>query len=421
MTLVILITIALLLFSEVYYGFLFSPVGLYSLMWGLLSCVAISFSADGAVSDSVLHMFAVSWIAFLVGAAATTFFIGRVRLKNKALIVFDVDMEKVRKLGIVTAWAGLIFSILYYVKSRQVLGAYLSGQELRHLWYSRAGELSAAGVITSWYGYNLGMATIMLSFFLNTTCIAVIGGARRLSVLLGLFPSALAIIVLSYAEVSRARIIDAIIIIVFVYLFLKAVRIDIKALILFIRKEYPLLIVTFGFLSVASLITSDRNIGTLSERHVINVFENVAKYFEVSVLSVNTFLGAVYQEQIGMRAVIHPIYFLLERVHVLPVGPIPDPTILTQYVTYPTPTYLFWIYSSYGWPAIVFIPFLFGAITTAIYLLQRVRKTIFLTWALVCCYMTITLTYGGWRLSQLWFVLLLMLLVIAYRYSSKAI
>lgn len=421
MILLLLVTLLLVFFSEFYYGFIFAPVGLYSLIWGGLFAVALPLYAEGMVSSSVINLFVISWVAFLVGVVVVTFFFGRAQVNSGGLVGREVDVRKIRKIGSIVAWAGFVFAIAYYIKSRQVLGPYLGGEELRHLWYSKSGELSAASPVTSWYGYNLGIATIMLSFFLNVTYAAIAPKVRTVSLVMVLAPSVLGIIVLSYAELSRARIADAVLISLSVYLFLKSVRINLRSLLLFARKEYLMFFVVLGLLSVASLITSSRNISAISEKHILNLFENTARYFEVSVVSVNTYLGAAYQEQIGLRAIIHPIYFLLERIKLIPAGPFPDPTILTEYVTYPTPTYLFWLYSSYGWIACIVVPFFLGVIATAVYILQRIRKTLFFTWALVCCYLVIILTYGGWRLSQLWFVILLPLLYISYRYVRRPI
>jgi oligosaccharide repeat unit polymerase len=277
---------------------------------------------------------------------------------------------------------------------------------IRHFVYALSGEISTEIFTRRWYIYNLGIAIIILSSFFAATYISVVKDKKSFERLISYIPF-VSVILFILPEMSRGRLLDVILIYTFMYLFLRYTKVSFLKV---LHKDYKLLVFLSTILIVpTALITKTRGI-VFSENLILNVFYQVENYFAVSIIAFNEYLTS-FQEKIGMRAIFYPAYYLLERIGIISVGSNVDPTQLTEFITYPTPTYLYWLHSGYGWFGIITVSFFIGIISTYFYMMFMRNRNIGSLWFLVSSYLVIFTSYATWRLYDLWFWIVLCFII----------
>lgn len=411
----ILFLIFLLSLSHVLFKSLIAPLGLYSLIWSGVLITAIVFQGQYSFSKTMYYLFILSWVSFSFGCVFLYLIYPLKRgNRNKVGLLEIIDTTKLKKIMIFLTLSGFVFSVSYFYEMFTLLsGIGLEKEMIRHFTYGKSGEISAQIFTRRWYIYNLGIALFYLGAIIGAIYIALIKDKKFFYTLCAMVPIISAIL-FCIAEMSRGRFIEVTIIYFFTILFVKYRGHFLKIL----RGEYKLLLFLFSTAIIASsAITAARGI-KFHENIVINFFTNVYNYFLVSIVAFDTSLS--YTESMGMRAIFHPFFYLLERIGLIPIGKYPDPTQLTAFITYPTPTYLFWLNSGYGLLSLLTIPFFVGLFSTYFYVRFRRTGNIKHLMFLIASYILIGISQMSWRLYDLWYwVVLISVIPISKSLVSK--
>jgi len=400
----------LLFISHLLFRSILAPLGVYSLLWGVVVIVAYILEQQGEYSfhKEIYYMFLLGWVSFVFGCIFLYLIEGiKVNFFNRVLSdeILGINIYYLRNGMIFLSIIGLIFSICYFYEMFSLIKG-MEKEMIRHFVYALSGEISTQIFTRKWYIYNLGIAIIILSSFFAATYISVVKDKKSFERLISYIPF-VSVILFILPEMSRGRLLDVILIYTFIYLFLRYTKFNFLKI---LHKDYKLLLFLSTILIVpTALITKTRGI-VFSENLILNVFYQVENYFAVSIIAFNESLTS-FQQKIGMRAILYPAYYLLERIGIIPVGSNVDPTQLTEFITYPTPTYLYWLHSGYGWFGIITVSFFIGIISTYFYMMFMRNRNIGSLWFLVSSYLVILASYATWRLYDLWFWIVLCLII----------
>lgn len=400
--LIFLFSISYLLFRSIV-----TPLGLYALIWGAVLVTAITSQEEYSFSKDMYYQFILSWASFSFGCIFLYFMVSFKGVdRNKTDLLKIIDLTKLKKIMVFLTLSGFIFSIIYFYEMLALLsGLGLEKEMIRHFVYAKSGEISTQVFTRRWYVISLGIALIVLGAIMSAIYMSLVKKDEKIFYKLVAVMPIFSAIFFCISEMSRGRIIDIMIIYFLTILSIKYW----SNLTRFLRYEYKLLLfLFFAGIITSSAITKARGIA-FDENILLNFFANVINYFLVSIVAFDASLN--YLEKMGLRAIFYPVFYLFERIGLIPVGKYPDPTQLTASITYPTPTYLFWLNSGYGLFSILIIPFFVGLFSTYFYVNFRRTRDIKYLMFLICSYILIGISPMSWRLYDLWYWIILISLI----------
>ncbi len=392
---VILISLSLLIFKSVV-----APIGLYAFIWSGVFTTAILFEYDYRFSPNMYYAFTLSWACFTFGCLFfKLIYYFRTRGKYKTVRVEIIDSSRLREVMVYLSLSGLLFSVIYIYEMFNLLSL-IELQNIRGYIYAESADVGSRVITRHWYIYNVGLAVICLGAIIGSIYIARSKDQKNYYKVCSITPI-ISVFLFSIAEMSRGRIMDVMTIYILVILLVQYKG----SIINFIKDKYQFIFILLStLLYISSLITAARGVD-LKEGMVSNLFANVGNYVLVSVVAFNESLTG--NTHMGLRAIIYPLFYLLEKVGLISVGGYPDPTKLTSLIAYPTPTYLFWLFNGYGFISIMAVPFIVGLISSYLFSRFRIYGGIkYLMFYVISCILII-FSVMTWRLFDLWYCILI--------------
>ena len=413
----------LTLVSQFIYGTILVPVSVYSYVWGLffIKAVFLQYSGRYDLSQELFMAFGISWGSFVAGSFIASILRRKIKSVNSAIPwVSNVNAVNLRHWTRNISIFALIFAVFYYFGIKSLIG-HIDVLLARDYFYVHSAEISTQLFFARWYIYNMGIAALYMATFFSATSFSVNKRVSFNDFVIYLAPIISAVLV-SLAELSRTRLLDILFVNILVYFSVKKITTN-KYMPKF-REGIVIVLLTAIPLFYAVGITSSRGILSEVQNPLLRLYANYTSYKENAIYQFDCALSSTYTEFVGFRAILYPIFYLFERAKIIQVGPFADPTLLTDIQSYPTPTYLFWLYSGFAWYSILIVPFVLGLGLTLLYYLQK--HSLSCLWLLICGYLVILSSTSTWKLGDLWFFvtivssIVLKRLILTYPSRSQA-
>jgi len=424
-----------LFISKVILGSRLAPLGVYSLLW--TSIIVVYFSnifKYPALSGSALIMIFGSYVSFIIGSVAGGVIGGNggviygKRIQYKKLPVTDVisanEFSRLQIALSIFSILGLVLSIIYFIVVVSNVGvSVFFSQFFEHTVLVRKSMIDDAV-----NAGRTGFITMFPLIFIYGSCVllgqylAFDRGAIKYLVLV-----LLSVLIYSTAEMSRARILDVIaLIVVSYYLFSSSYFTYAK------RRGFKLTnsqkIILFSVISIIGLII----IGSVQNKHdgeleLTNVplnpvithglyrlsigfamFDNLAHIYEGTYYLGDATLN-VFMRILSAVNIINEY----NRVVFYEVNPV------SGWIGYNTPTYLMWIFVDFGMLGVVVFPLLFGFIFSSLYIKVRMSPNFFNIAILALLYLSIFVSFGTWRFWDTFYIGTFFLLFLIYPYLNR--
>jgi len=416
---IILLVISLFL-SKIIYKNYFSPLGLYACLWSSMIVVYNSgiFYYPDLSMQTLLLVFG-SYSSFIAGCVFFWLVLLKSNnLKKSQLNYCNLNISYYRNILKVVSFLGLVTTIMYFVVVVSNVGvdAFL-GQfseksvMLRKAMIDDANSVGRTGMIT----------TIPLMFIYSATAIA--GGFVALDKKYSKYAYIVFVSVLIYslAEMSRARILDFIVILGFSYTLFYSNNLNLCKQVIFSIKN--ILIISIFFIAIVLIGEAmNKNSGELELATIelpavithgfyrltigLQQFDNLTQLYGNPMLLGDATFNVLYRlgDLIGIVDNYNRVLFY-------------EVNTVSGWKGYNTPTYLMWFYMDYGRIGVILFPFLLGIILSYSYL-RMMRKPRIEYIALNSLLMlSIFVSFGTWRFWDLYYIggILLLLIIDLFR------